>query len=427
MHYLIVSFTHRNSTISIRERLAFSEEEQAGCLEKLNASPYITESILISTCNRMEVFCSVQSVSEGLEHIFVLLSERTAMSVEELEGRADIFEDHGAVHHLFSVASSLDSLVVGETQITGQLKDAFRFSFDNGFCGQQLSRAMHFAFKCAAAVRNSTDISLRPVSIASVAVAKLKEIVKNFDEKKALVIGVGEMSEITLKHLIASNVKVYLANRTQANADILAQKYSVETIEFSKIGKAVNEFEILFSATASSEPIITDKDIQECSFERYWFDMAMPRDISYTHGEKINLFQIDDLKSIVDTNMLLREDEAKHSMQIIGEQTMLFYEWLQTLSIEPIIKHMYQRAEIAAAIETSRVISKKYIPKEYEGELLKASKQALKRFLHDFTIKIRAISGESDADTIIESIKFLLDEEDTVLLNEYKCEHFLQG
>jgi glutamyl-tRNA reductase len=427
MHYLIVSFTHRNSTISIRERLAFSEEEQAGCLEKLNDSPYITESILISTCNRMEVFCSVQSVSEGLEHIFVLLSERTAMSVEELEGRADIFEDHGAVHHLFSVASSLDSLVVGETQITGQLKDAFRFSFDNGFCGQQLSRAMHFAFKCAAAVRNSTDISLRPVSIASVAVAKLKEIVKNFDEKKALVIGVGEMSEITLKHLIASNVKVYLANRTQENADILAQKYSVETIAFAKIGEAVNEFEILFSATASSEPIITDKDIQECSFERYWFDMAMPRDISYTHGEKINLFQIDDLKSIVDTNMLLREDEAKHSMQIVGEQTMLFYEWLQTLSIEPIIKHMYQRAEIAAAIETSRVISKKYIPKEYEGELLKASKQALKRFLHDFTIKIRAISGESDADTIIESIKFLLDEEDTVLLNEYKCEHFLQG
>jgi glutamyl-tRNA reductase len=426
MHYLIISFTHRNSTIAIREKLSFSNDEQMMCLEKLNVASSINESILISTCNRMEVFVSCASTISATKHIFTLLSERTGMSLEELEGRADIFDDQGAIHHLFSVASSLDSLVVGETQITGQLKDAFRVSFDNGFCGQKLSRAMHYAFRCAAEIRNATNISLRPVSIASVAVAKLKEIVKDIDGKKALVIGVGEMSEITIKHLIANNVKVYIVNRTRENAEILSRKYNVEMIDYALLPSAVNEFEILFSATASPEPIITDKDIHSCEFERFWFDMAMPRDISYTHGERINLFQIDDLKSIVDKNMTLREDEAKNSYEIVGRQTMQFYEWLQTLSMEPIIKHLYQQAQVAAHEETARVLASKYIPKEYEKELYKMSEQVLKRFLHDFTSKMRSISGESDADTIIESIKFLLNDNDAVLRNEYKCEHILK-
>ncbi len=428
MHYLTISFTHKNSTIEIREKLTFSGDEQIKeCLTKLNASNSINESILISTCNRIEVFVSCTSVMGATEHIFHLLSERSNINIEELEGRADIFDDQGAIHHLFSVASSLDSLVVGETQIAGQLKDAFRFSYDNGYCGQKLSRAMHYAFRCAAEIRNLTNISSKPVSIASVAVAKLRDILKNLEGKKALVIGVGEMSEITTKHLISNGVEVHIVNRTRKHAEELAVSCGAKVKDFSDLATLVNEYEILFTATSSNEPIITDNIIQSCDFKRYWFDMALPRDISFSHGENINLYVIDDLKSIVSENITIREDEAKRSYAIIGRQTMQFYEWLRTLAVEPLIKDIYEHAQIAAQKETERVISHGYIPKEYEKEILKMNQQVLKRFLHDITHKIRQISGEANADTMIESLKFLLNEDKSKLPDKYKCEYTIKG
>ena len=427
MHYLTISFTHKNSTIEIREKLSFSEDDQLKeCLIKLNSSNVIHESILISTCNRIEVFVSCSSVMGATQHIFNLLSERSNMNIEELEGRADIFDDQGAIHHLFSVASSLDSLVVGETQIAGQLKDAFRFSYDNGYCGQKLSRAMHYAFRCAAEIRNLTNISSKPVSIASVAVAKLRDVLKDLEGRKALIIGVGEMSEITAKHLISNGVEVHIINRTREHAENLAISCGAKVKDFNDLARLVNEYEILFTATSSKEPIITDAIIQNQPFERYWFDMALPRDISFSHGENINLYVIDDLKSIVSENMTIREDEAKQSYAIIGRQTMQFYEWLRTLSVEPLIKEIYKHAELAAQEETQRVISHGYIPKEYEKEILKMNQQVLKRFLHEITHKIRQISGESNADTMIESIKFLLHDDKSKLPDKYKCEHMIK-
>ena len=409
MHYLTISFTHKNSTIEIREKLSFSEDDQLKeCLAKLNSSSSIHESILISTCNRIEVFVSCSSVMGATQHIFNLLSERSNINIEELEGRADIFDDQGAVHHLFSVASSLDSLVVGETQIAGQLKDSFRFAYDNGYCGQKLSRAMHYAFRCAAEIRNLTNISSKPVSIASVAVTKLRDVLNDLEGRKALVIGVGEMSEITAKHLISNGVEVTIINRTREHAEQLAISCGAKVKDFNDLAKHINEYEILFTATSSKDPIITDEIIKSCDFNRYWFDMALPRDISFSHGENINLFVIDDLKSIVSENITLREDEAKRSYAIIGRQTMQFYEWLRTLSVEPLIKEIYEHAQTAAQKETERVISHGYIPKEYEKEVLKMNQQVLKRFLHEITHKIRQISGESNADTMIESIKFLI-------------------
>ncbi len=427
MHYLIVSFTHKNSAIAMREKLSFSNDEQISCLTKLKESSSINEAILIHTCNRTEIFVSCSSIMSATQYIFELLHQRIHISIEELEGRADIFDNQGAIHHLFTVASSLDSLIIGETQVTGQLKDAFRNSLDKGFCGQKLSRAMHYAFRCAARVRNLTNISSRPVSIASVAIAKLKEVIHNIENKQALVIGVGEMSEITIKHLLANKVKVHITNRTYKHAKTLAQKYDIKIIDFTDLPDAINRFEIIFTATSSQEPIITDKDINKCCFERFWFDMAMPRDIKLEDTKHINLFQIDDLKSVANINVHLREDEAKSSYEIIGRQTMQFYEWLQTLSVEPIIKHLYLKADSAAEIETTRVVTKKYLPKKYEKQLLKMNQQVLKRFLHGMVDKLRDISGNSDADTVIESLKFLLNDNNATLLNEYKCEHIIKG
>ncbi len=140
MHYLNISFSHKNSTMEIREKLSYPDDEHLnGCLTKLNECEAIDETILISTCNRMEIFCSCSDIVQATQHIFDKLTDRAGISIEELEGRADIFDDSSAIHHLFTVASSLDSMVIGETQIAGQLKDAFRFSYDNKHCGQKTS------------------------------------------------------------------------------------------------------------------------------------------------------------------------------------------------------------------------------------------------------------------------------------------------
>ena len=402
MQYLVISFSHKNSTLEIREKLSFSnDEELQSCLQKLNTNEAIHESMIISTCNRMEIVCSCSDTVEATKHIFEHLSNRTQINKDELEGLADIFDESSAIHHLFSVASSLDSMVVGETQIVGQLKDAFRFAYDNRYCGQKIAYAMKKAFACAAKVRNYTEISSKPVSMASVAVSKLKSILRNLEGKKALIIGVGEMSEITAKHLISAGADVFIMNRTLHKAKDLAQKTGANFLPFEQLAKAINEFEILFTATSASEPIITDAIIQPCDFERYWFDLAMPRDIVYSKGEKINLFVIDDLKIIIDENINFREDAARNAHSIVGRSVVEFFDSLQALDIEPFIKDIYLKAQEVAKIESQRAIKNHYIPKEYEAQAQKMCEQALKRFLHDFTKQLRESSDTPNILTLL--------------------------
>jgi len=395
MHYLNISFTHRNSTLEIREKLSYPDDENKRvCLTELLSSDAISEAMLISTCNRMEVFCYCSDVPVATMHILKMLQIRSCISIEELEGRADIFDDSSAIHHLFSVAASLDSMVIGETQIVGQLKDAFRFAYDNSFCGKKIASAMKSAFKCAAKVRNATDISSKPVSMASVAVNQLKSLVDDISSKKALIIGVGEMSEITAKHLVNAGADVYIMNRTKHKAEALAQKCSAKVIDFSELSNAINEFEILYTATSSSEPIITDAVIEARDFDRYWFDLALPRDINYNKGEKIQLFVIDDLKMIVDENISSRELSSRAAHSVIGRAIIEFFE-VNTQDLEPLIKEIYTRADIAAKQETLRTIKAGYIPAEYEKEAQKMCEQALKRFLHEFTTNMRSAAEDT--------------------------------
>jgi len=396
MHYLNISFSHKNSNIEIREKLSYPHDsDMHGCLKKLNSSEFINESMLISTCNRMEVLCSCNNIAEATKYIFFILSKRAGLSVDELKEHADVFDDSSAIHHVFSVASSLDSMVIGETQIAGQLKDAFRFSHDNGYCGKKLARTIKSAFTCAAKVRNTTDISSKPVSMASVAVSKLKSVVSDLSSKKVLIIGVGEMSEITAKHLISAGCDVSVMNRTKHKAEEFATEYGVKQVDYEELPNAINEFHIIFTATSASEPIIKYDMVKLCNFDRYWFDLALPRDIESLNRGDIKLFVIDDLKLIVDENLGLREKAARAAQGIIGREIVSFFESLASLDIEPVIKEIYTKAFESAAEETSRVIKKGFIPREYEQEAKKMCEQALKRFLHDMTLSMRNSTDET--------------------------------
>ncbi len=418
MHYFTISFTHKNSTLAIREKLAYSEDSQKyACLEQLQSHPSINETVLISTCNRMEIICVCTSIQDANDHIFKHLGKRSSISTAELRSRADIFDDYSAIHHLFTVVSSLDSMVVGETQIAGQMKDACRFSYENDFCGHDLSKAMKYAFKCAAEIRNVTDISSKPVSIASVAVAKAKQEAGDLSGKKALIIGSGEMSVIAAKNLKNHHgVDVTMMNRTRAKAEAIAEDVGVEVEDFERLHQVLDDFDLLFTATGSQQPIIRENDMTFSFKKRYWFDMAVPRDIEAFSHESIALFHVDDLKTIVDGNIMLREDEAKASYAIVGRYTKEFFEWLKTLAIEPLIKEIYLRASNAAVVETKRAIGNGYIPAEYEAQATKMCEQAMKRFLHGKTTRLRDLKEQDNVDNLLKSLKFMLGVES----DEYK-------
>jgi glutamyl-tRNA reductase len=427
MHYLIISFSHKNSDIKTREDLAFNDGiKKEKFIQKLLCSQIINEIIILSTCNRIEIITNIKDVFSASDLIFDELSKHSDISKAELEGRADVYEDNGAVHHLFSVCSSLDSLVVGETQITGQLKEAFRYSMENSYCSKNLSRAMHFAFKCAKDVRTETDISKNRVSVASTAVAQAKDILGELGGFTAVVVGAGEMSRLAMKHLVQHGCNIILVNRDQTKAEELANEFGdmVFVKPLSKLTKLINSYKLLFCATGAPHAIVTKDMVEEKEFKRYWFDIAMPRDIDEIVCENIDIYAVDDLQSIVDKNLALREEQAKIAFSIIGKYTMEFFRWLQTLDINPVIKDIREKATQAIKEEVARSIKKGFIPKEFEDNLEKSIESAFNRFLHSPTLNLKKISDQPMADSVIDSVKLVFDLEEAKLLDKYKCEQF---
>jgi len=420
MHYLTVSLSHKNSDIEIREKFTYTDDEKEGCLKRLVQSPSISEGMLLATCNRMEIYVCCDDIDDALSHIMTLLTFKGGLSEEYLKATAEIVDDSSAIHHLFAVASSIDSMVVGETQIAGQLKDAYRFAHERGYAAKKLSRALSHAFKCAAKVRNYTDISSKPVSVASVAISQIKAKVDALSSKKALVIGVGEMSEICAKHLVSDGVETYITNRTRQKAEKLADDCHAKVYDFGNLHKAVNEFDIIFTATSASYPIITNELIEKVDFQRFWFDLAIPRDIELTYRDDIYLFVVDDIQEIVDSNRADREQYVRQAHGIVGRSVVEFFEWLDALNVEPIIKEIYKKADSAVDIETERVIKKGFIPKEYEYQVNKMAKQAIKRFLHDMTKKMREGSHEAKSDTVTGAMQYILNDEHDNIPDQYK-------
>ena len=420
MHYLTVSLSHKNSDLETREKFTYTDEEKEGCLKRLVQSPSISEAMLLATCNRMEIYVCCSDVDDALNHIMTLLTFKGGMSAEQIKAKAEIVDDSSAIHHLFAVASSIDSMVVGETQIAGQLKDAFRFAHEKGFAAKKLSRALSHAFKCAAKVRNHTDISSKPVSVASVAIGQIKEKVDDLQSKKALVIGVGEMSEICAKHLVSDGVETYITNRTKQKAETLATDCGAKVYEFGDLHKAVNEFDIIFTATSASYPIITTELIEDVDFKRFWFDLAIPRDIELTQRDDIFLFVVDDIQDIVSANRADREQYVRQAHGIVGRSVVEFFEWLDALNVEPIIKEIYKKADVAVEAETQRALKKGFIPKEYEAQAKKMAQQAIKRFLHDMTKKMREASHEAKSDTVTGAMQYILNDEHDNIPDQYK-------
>lgn len=425
MNYMSVSFTHKNTDISQRQKLSFAkDDEKKSFLSNITSSDLISEALVLSTCNRVEIFVITNDLQKAAQVILNELHAKSGINLSELTKHADIYEDDGAIHHLFSVASSLDSLVIGETQIVGQLKNAFIFAYKNGFAKLNISRAMHFAFKCSTNVRNSTDISKNPISVSSVAVAKAKEIFGDITGMNVVVVGCGEMSQLACKYLIANKANVTILNRTIEHAKNLSLEFGCAYDSILKLGEYINKFSLIFCATSSPKPIITNNLIKECKFKRYFFDIAVPRDIEISQNANITVFAVDDLSEIVKRNVALREEQARVAYAMIGEMTHEFFKYLQCLASTPIIKALRFNARDIATSELKKAIKKGYIRHCDEDEVKKLIHQIFKAFLHTPTINLKNLGNQIEADSIVRSIKYIFDIKDKFdEFNFYKCEY----
>ena len=413
--YSILSFNYRNSDISLRSRLAtLSLEELA----------QFKEVLFLATCNRVEFLFSRPP---DIEKLYTQVLSRV-INREEL-AKGEWFNGEGAVRHLFKVASSLDSMVVGETQITGQLKDAFKEAYEKGFIGKELTRLVHFSLKCAREIRNNTQISAEPVSVAKIAVRKAKELLGELSGFSAIVVGAGDTARRVAKNLVAEGVNILLVNRSLENGlaikEELGEEVNIEVHPLEMLPRLVNNYRLLFSATAAPHPIIRREFIKETRFHRYWFDLAIPADIERPLPDSITLVTVDDLEEISNRNRAKREREIEKANRLIESCVERFYNYLNEVAVEPVIKMLQQRAKEAAATALQNGVKKGYIPAEVAEQVEKLLHNAFKRYLHYPSIRLRQLSNTPQGDIYVKAVKELFGEKGPEMdLN--KCDYHLE-
>lgn len=432
MYYQVVSFSHKNCEQGMRENLAFAnDDEKIEMLNQLTTFEFIYEAFIVSTCNRVEIVLATRDNFSSYHAVLGLMSQRGDLNFYALKTAAKLYDDEDAVSHIFSVVSSLDSLVIGESQITGQVKEAFKFSHANKTAGRKLNRVISYAVKCAAEVRNATNISQNPISIASVAVAQAHKILgDDIQGMKGIVVGAGEMGVLAAKHLLRVGCDVVLIGRdiekVQALADSLGENVKADTID--TLGKYINRYRLLFSATSSKDVVISKEMIENETLPRYWFDMAIPRDIEDMELEKLHLYRIDDLRSISNENHALREEQAVRASEIVSQYEEEFYAWLRALSIEPVIKQMREHVTDSINKEMHRATKKGFIPIEHEENIRKMAEQMFNRFLHDPTQNLRHSSVENKNANCIEAVKKMFNiNTENIDFKQYKNDHHTKG
>jgi len=409
MSYLTISYTHKNTDLDTREKLAFSSDELKNSFtSELLMQDYIQEVMLTSTCNRVELFMFVKDIKQALSFAIDGLSRHSNISYEVLFSRANIYEKQDAIYHMFVVASSLDSLIVGETQIIGQIKDAYKFSVEHDKCEKNITLAINYALRCATAVRNATSLGEGQVSVASAAVAMAKDIFKT-TKPQAVVVGAGKMSQIAMRHLLKNGFDIKIINRNYTNATnlkaiIIDEKPRYEeniTIEkFENLHELLGSAELLFTATASTDTIIKAQHIQPSNTTRYWFDMAVPRDIHRVDMANLHIYAVDDLKAQIDENIALRQSKAKQGYKIVKDMQKEFYRCLEDTKLQPIIKQLHQKAQAIIDKKLTQAIGKKFIDKDQEANTKKLCQTVVAQLLHDPTVHLKSNTKELDYEQI---------------------------
>lgn len=406
MAFLALGINHRTASVDVRERVAFAPDRLHGALREACEQAGLHEVAILSTCNRMELYCVAEAGAAS--SLFGWLGRYHQMSVEQLAGAAYEFWDEQAVRHIMRVASGLDSMVLGEPQVLGQLKDAFATAQDAKTLGPYLGRLFQQAFSVAKQVRTDTDIGSNPVSVAYAAVSLARHIFSDLAESSALLIGAGETIELVARHLHEQGVRrIVVANRTAERANALAETFNGSAIALQDIPEALADADIVIASTASPLPIIGKGMVEKAMRRRrhkpvFMMDIAVPRDIEEAVGElpDVYLYTVDDLQQVVEENRKQRQVAATEAEHIVLQRAAIFMESLRGLDAASTIREYRARVEQLRDAEMEKALMQLRQGGE-PGEVLQRLGHALvNKIMHQPSIALKKAAEEGRVDRL---------------------------
>jgi glutamyl-tRNA reductase len=425
MHRIVVvGLDYRSAPVELRERLAFSQSMLELGLEQLYGKSYVQECVILSTCNRVEVYAVSDNIEECVESIREFLSGFHKVPLDSFAHKVNISIGHMAIRHLFSVASSIDSMVIGEPQILGQVKQAYKTAVLKQTVGLILNRLFHTAFFVAKKVRGQTKIGTQAVSVSYVAVELAKRIFDDLSRRKVMLIGAGDMGELAAVHLINSGIRdLIIASRHYDNSEALASKLNGNPISMDEVYYFLKETDIVITATGSSEYIIKPHHMREALKLRnnepiFMIDIAVPRDIDPRVEEipNIYLYDIDDLRSVTDENMESRRENAKLADEIVIQTERYFQSWINGLKVVPTIVKLKNKIEIIKEAELRKAFDRLGSDDERVKNIVESMASGIVgKILHDPLTKLKKESSTSLGALYMDSIQQLFE-----LDNEFK-------
>jgi glutamyl-tRNA reductase len=411
MSIVLVGINHKSAPVEVRELLAFDADACATGLRSLVDGEIVKEGLIVSTCNRVEVLAATatERLTETIERVNQFLSRADALPRSSFKTHLYQHTDDEAVRHLFRVTSSLDSMVVGEPQVLGQVRKAYSIAVEAGTAGRILNRLVHHAFRVAKRVRTETGIGANAVSISYMAVELGKKIFNSLEGHTALLIGAGEMAELSARHLLNAGVsRVLLANRTGERAGRLAAELGGETVNFAELSNHLAEADIIICSTAATEYVITEQMAREALGKRrnrpsFFIDISVPRNIDPAVGKLPNVFvfDIDDLESVISSNIREREREAERAELIVESEIMQFQQTLRVLDIGPTIGALRNKLHDIAKTELARQRNRLgVLTPEQEAAIEGLLVSTVNKISHPLLSHMRRSYDASDAETI---------------------------
>jgi glutamyl-tRNA reductase len=396
---VLLGLNHKTASVELRELLAFSKEEAADVLEGLQNCSDINEVMLISTCNRVEVLLTTSNTISAVNSVKTYISEFKKIPISKFEDAFYTHDDEEAVRHIFRVASSLDSMMVGEPQILGQIKDAYLTTILKKTSGVILNRLLHKTFFVAKRVRSETGIGDHAVSISYAAIELARKIFGDLEGKKVLLVGAGEMAELAVEHLIRNRTgEIFVANRTFERGVELSNRFKGKAIRIEEIPGWLKIVDIIISSTGSPNFVIVRDQVKGVMRSRrnrpiFFIDIAVPRDIDPDINRLNNayVYDIDDLKGVIEENIKDRNKESIKGERIVDEAVISFKHWFEGLSAVPTIVALRDKIDTIARTEVDKTLqSLNHLSDNDRQAIHRMTNSLINKILHDPTLFLKS-------------------------------------
>lgn len=418
MNLIIVGLNHKTSPVEIREKLSFPATTIGEPLKKLTNHYGLNEGVILSTCNRVEVLAITSDMEQGVWKTKRFLSDYHSIPLEKLDEHLYVHLGEDAVKHLFRVGAGLDSMVMGEPQILGQVKDSYGYAVEHNTAGVIVNKLYHKAFQVAKRIRSETKIGESAVSISFAAIELAKKIFGNLSGKSVMLVGAGEMAELAAKHLLNCGIRdIMVANRTYEKALEMVKGFGGTAIMFREFPHYLKNVDIVIASTGATTFIIRPDQVQDVMKERkqkpmFFIDISVPRNIDplVNNIDNCYVYDVDDLQGVVAANLQERNKEAQQAERIIDEEIENFYRWIKSLDVVPTIIALRQtcdnirKAELAKALSTLPNLSDK------EKKILEAMTSSIvNKIIHHPVTHLKKEANKVEGDLYIDTIRRLFD------------------